>query len=111
MNKTYQEVLEVIYLGKPDEVIDLFIGSYLATPDPVQPQYDEEGNEIEQAPLQQKEVTPAQIAAFRREHYRELRAAHYPPPADYLDGVVKGDAEQMGAYVEACLAVKARFPK
>ena len=43
--------------------------------------------------------------------YQELRAAAYPPMSDYLDGIVKGDAEQVAAYVAACLAVKAQFPK
>lgn len=43
--------------------------------------------------------------------YQELRAAAYPPITDYIDGVVKGDAAQVQAYVDACLAVKAEFPK
>lgn len=43
--------------------------------------------------------------------YRALRAADYPPMADYLDGVVKGDQAQVAAYIAACLAVKARYPK
>lgn len=43
--------------------------------------------------------------------YRELRAAAYPPMADYLDGIVKGDAAQVQAYIDACLAVKAKYPK
>ena len=43
--------------------------------------------------------------------YQELRAAKYPPMTDYLDGIVKGDAAQVQAYVDACLAVKAEFPK
>jgi hypothetical protein len=41
----------------------------------------------------------------------DLRKNAYPPIADYLDGVVKGDQAQMQAYVDACLAVKARYPK
>jgi len=43
--------------------------------------------------------------------YQELRAAAYPPAADYLDGIVKGDTAQVQAYIDACLAVKLRFPK
>lgn len=43
--------------------------------------------------------------------YQELRAAEYPPVADYLDGVVKGDQAQIDAYIAACLAVKAKYPK
>ena len=43
--------------------------------------------------------------------YVQKRAAEYPPMADYLDGVVKGDQAQIDAYVAACLAVKAKYPK
>ena len=35
----------------------------------------------------------------------------YPPAADWLDGMVKGDQAQMDKYVADCLAVKDRFPK
>lgn len=43
--------------------------------------------------------------------YKELRAAEYPPMSDYLDGIVKGDQEQIQAYIDACLAVKDKYPK
>ena len=43
--------------------------------------------------------------------YQELRAAEYPPMSDYLDGIVKNDQDQVQAYIDACLAVKAKFPK
>ena len=43
--------------------------------------------------------------------YAQKRAAEYPPMSDYLDGVVKGDQAQIDAYVAACLAVKAKYPK
>jgi hypothetical protein len=43
--------------------------------------------------------------------YQELRAAEYPPMADYIDGIVKGDQEQVQAYIDACLAIKAKYPK
>jgi len=43
--------------------------------------------------------------------YAQLRAAEYPPFTDYLDGLVKGDAEQTQAYRDACLAVKLKYPK
>jgi hypothetical protein len=43
--------------------------------------------------------------------YQQLRAAEYPPYADYLDGIVKGDQAQVQAYIDACLAVKAKYPK
>ncbi len=43
--------------------------------------------------------------------YKDLRAAEYPDFKDYLDGVVKGDQAQIQAYIDACLAVKAKYPK
>lgn len=43
--------------------------------------------------------------------YKKQRAAEYPPMTDYLDAVVKNDTEQMQAYIDACLAVKAKYPK
>lgn len=43
--------------------------------------------------------------------YQAQRAAEYPPMTDYLDGIVKGDQAQVQAYIDACLAVKAKYPK
>ena len=45
------------------------------------------------------------------EAYKEKRAAEYPPYTDYLDGIVKGDNAQVQAYIDACLAVKNKYPK
>ena len=44
-------------------------------------------------------------------NYKQKRAEFYPNVFDYIDGVVKGDQVQIQAYIDACLAVKARFPK
>jgi hypothetical protein len=43
--------------------------------------------------------------------YQRDRAKEYPPMADYLDGIVKGDQAQVQAYIDACLAVKTKYPK
>lgn len=43
--------------------------------------------------------------------YIAKRAAEYPPVTDYLDAVVKGDTAQQQVYIDACLAVKAKYPK
>ena len=43
--------------------------------------------------------------------YVEYRMSEYPPITDYLDGVVKGDQAQIDAYIAACQAVKAKYPK
>ena len=51
-----------------------------------------------------------QVELAKTESQRQ-RAAEYPPMADYLDGIVKGDQAQVQAYIDACLAVKAKYPK
>jgi len=43
--------------------------------------------------------------------YKAKRAAEYPLLTDYIDGIVKGDNAQVQAYIDACLAVKAKYPK
>ena len=53
----------------------------------------------------------AERAALATTEYQRQRAAEYPPMADYLDGIVKGDQAQVQAYIDACLAVKAKYPK
>ena len=61
-----------------------------------------------------REATAEEIAAWelaRLPTYADLRAAAYPPIADYLDGIVKGDPVQMQSYIDACIAVKAKYPK
>jgi hypothetical protein len=61
-------------------------------------------------------ATPQEIAAWESSRlpvltYAQKRVAEYPPMADYIDGIVKGDQAQVDAYVAACLAVKAKYPK
>ncbi len=51
------------------------------------------------------EFTPPELP------YDQKRRLEYPPMEDYLDGVVKGDQAQIDAYIAACLAVKAKYPK
>ena len=56
------------------------------------------------------EVTRLQ-AEYDSQAYARSRSSEYPPITDYLDGVVKGDQAQIDAYIAACLAVKAKYPK
>ena len=48
---------------------------------------------------------------WKNTEYQRLREKEYPPVTDYLDAVVKGDLEQQQAYIDACQAVKAKYPK
>lgn len=43
--------------------------------------------------------------------YQIKRAMEYPPLVDYVDGIVKGDQEQIDNYLAACKAVKLKYPK
>ena len=60
------------------------------------------------------EVT-AEIARLQAEYdakeYQRNRAKEYPDFKDYLDGIVKGDTAQVQAYIDACNAVKVKYPK
>lgn len=65
-------------------------------------------------PPTQEEVD-AELARLKSEwsgtEYQRKRFNEYPPITDYIDGIVKGDAAQVQAYIDACLAVKAKYPK
>lgn len=60
-------------------------------------------------------ITDAEAEALRPKPpeltYAQKRAAEYPPMADYLDGVVKGNQAQIDKYIADCLAVKTKYPK
>lgn len=71
-------------------------------------------------PIGSVQITDEEVAAIRTaakaaieaaKTYAEKRVAEYPPIADYIDGVVKGNQAQVDAYVAACMAVKAKYPK
>ena len=73
--------------------------------------FDENQNEIAvDANLVQTELSRLQ-ANYDAKEYKRKRAAEYPPITDYIDGVVKGDEAQVQAYIDACNAVKAKYPK
>jgi hypothetical protein len=66
--------------------------------------FDKDGNKIEiDLSLVNSWIDP--------EAYKNLRVKEYPPITDYIDGIVKGDNAQVQAYIDACLAVKAKYPK
>lgn len=59
-----------------------------------------------------RDAEEAAVAAEQAANgYKRQRAAEYPDFKDYLDGIVKGDQAQVQAYIDACLAVKAKYPK
>lgn len=85
---------------------------------------DEDGNatdelrdDVEIIPMTEEELAEvkARVAEMEAEQaatqYKQDRAREYPDFRDYLDGVVKGDQSQIDAYIAACQAVKAKYPK
>lgn len=76
--------------------------------------------EIQEIPLSEEEIAAVEAAKLRataekvkyeQTKYQRQRAAEYPPMSDYLDGIVKGDQAQVQAYIDACLAIKVKYPK
>jgi hypothetical protein len=43
--------------------------------------------------------------------WEDIRAKSYPPITDYLDAIVKQNVAQAQKYIDACLAVKDKYPK
>jgi hypothetical protein len=50
-------------------------------------------------------------ADYKAKQYQRDRAKEYPSFIEYLDGVVKGDQAQIQVYIDACQAVKNKYPK
>jgi len=66
----------------------------------------------EQPDISEIETLRIQYEADRlATEYKEKRKREYPPMEDYLDGIVKGDQDQIQEYIDECLAVKAKYPK
>ena len=48
--------------------------------------------------------------AVLNEAVHQQRREAYPPIEDYLDGIAKGDDDQVAAYKAKCLEVKKQYP-
>ena len=77
------------------------------------------GEDVEWINPSQSPVSDAEIdselarlqAVFESLDYQRKREQEYPDVKEYLDGIVKNDQAQIQAYINACLAVKAKYPK
>lgn len=128
MYKTEQELREVISLGKPKEVVDIFLESYLqgvefekwkedkdleATEEIVAGQ-DEDGNNVFETRLvnvYELVDVSEQVKQWKLDNYQLLRQPLYPNMTEYIDAVVKGDIEAQDRYIAKCLDIKALYPK
>ena len=57
------------------------------------------------------EVIANRVEKVKANLHVELREAEYPPMAEYIDAIIKGDVEAKETYKAKCLAVKAKYPK
>lgn len=60
---------------------------------------------------EKKAIQDAENIELAKTQYQRDRSAEYPSITDYIDGVVKGDQAQIQTYIDACLAVKDKYPK
>ena len=128
MYKTEKELREVISLGKPEEVIDVFLASYLQgiefdkwkedkdleATEEFATGIDDEGNTLNETRLvnvYEPIDVSEQMAEWKLDNYELLREPLYPSQAEYLDAVVKGDEVAMQLYKDKCLTVKLKYPK
>jgi len=70
-----------------------------------------DGEVVKSVRVEDPEKVQALLAEIAKTEYQQKRMLEYPPITDYIDGVVKGDQAQIDAYIAACLAVKAKYPK
>lgn len=128
MYKTENELREVISLGKSEEVIDIFLESYLQgleyekwkegkdldATEEVAIGQDEDGNDIVETRLvnvyEPVDVTE-QMVKWKLDNYQVLREPLYPKQSEYLDAIVKNDVDAQQAYINKCLEVKLKYPK
>ena len=93
--KHYKDSNDNVYAYEEDGSQDHLIGDKVSIT-------EAEANSLNEANYQQR------LAAY---DYAKRRLLEYPPVADYIDGVVKGDQAQIDKYIADCQAVKAKYPK
>lgn len=127
--KTENELREVISLGKPEEVIGIFLESYLQgleydkwkedkdleATEEVAIGIDNQGNDIlfetRLVNMYQAVDVSEQMAEWKLDNYELLRKSSYPSQAEYIDAIIKGDKIAIQQYKEKCLVIKEKYPK
>lgn len=126
--KTENELREVISLGKSENVIDVFLESYLQgveydkwkvykdleATEEIAIGQGEDGNDIVETKLVNV-YEPVDVSELAKQwkllNYQILREPLYPNQSEYLDAMVKGDELVIQLYKDKCLAVKSKYPK
>ncbi len=128
MYKTENELREVISLSKPEEVINVFLESYLQglefnkwkeykdleAAEDIATGIDDEGNDIYETRLVNvygPVDVSEQMKQWKLLNYQLLREPLYPKQSEYLDAVVKNDEDAIQLYKDKCLAIKLKYPK
>ncbi len=126
--KTENELREITSLGKPEEVIDIFLESYLQgleydkwkedkdleATEEVATGIDDEGNALNETRLvnvYQLVDVSEQMKQWKIDNYILLRKPLYPKLEIFADAWVKDDVEAIEEYKQSCLAIKAKYPK
>lgn len=77
--------------------------------------YDEDGSQDhligDKISITKEEFNQIQLSNYQELSYVEKRQSEYPSVFNYIDGIVKGDNEQINKYISDCLAVKSKYPK
>lgn len=82
--------------------------------------YEDDGSQDHLIDSSLISITEAESDVLRAENlqafistlpYDQQRMNEYPDFRLYLDGIVKNDQSQIQAYISACQAVKAKYPK
>lgn len=105
--KTEQELGAVIALGKPEEVINVFLESYLQGLEYEKWKIDKDLEVDIYEPIDVLE----QMIDWKLVNYQILREPLYPEQSEYLDAVVKEDEVAIQVYKDKCLAIKLKYPK
>ena len=107
MYKSEKELREVISLGKSEEVIDIFLESYLQGLEFDNWKVDKDLEVDIYEPVDVSE----QMKQWKLLNYQILREPLYPNQSEYLDAIVKGDDSAIQQYKDKCLAIKLKYPK
>lgn len=128
MYKTENELRDVISLGKPEEVINIFLESYLQGLEFKKWKEDKDLEEIEEIVVGQNEDgndivetrlvnvyepvdVSEQMNQWKLDNYQIFRQPLYPNITEYVDAVVKGDNNSILEYIDKCLSIKEKYPK